>query len=270
MGVSHCSKPKPGQKLFKGRRTKKKPKTPNSKHQRPNQNLGAAHDCHAHASARVFQTKNKHGRPQKNSFEVRLVSFNPWHTAHPPRSPLAHSATSPEELATAKEYIGHIATTAKKQMLQAKLNQSPTSNRTMQDMANMVRVIQQQEAKEHTGGSPTSTTTTAALLAPLLADPERAFVAVIKFGDGQLSTLIKRAGTTDTAFVPGEPFVKSTAGQSCDAVYFRVFGAAAVCTWNNVLSLRSPLARRHDVDCWLRDMRWCRGVCMRKLRRRRQ
>ena len=206
-----CSKQKGTNNSAQGKNDKAK-RTQASKPERPNQDLGPVHECCARVSVRVIKTKNARGKSQKNSFDVVLDRFEPWHSAHPKKPVHAASETSPEERTLFKEYMGSLVTTAKKQLLMQRFNASPSSStqRSMQTMNNIIRVVEGQQAKEHTF---TATTTTAALLAPLVADPDRAFVAVLRFADGQLSTLTKRAGSSSTSFTPGEPFQKRTAGQ---------------------------------------------------------
>jgi hypothetical protein len=220
-------------------KTPKKPKT--TKQERPNQNSGARHPCLARASWRIQRTTDWRGKFQKNSYDVTLVAFHPWHCAHPLRSPHEASATSPEEVEIAKQYVGAVGaglTMARKQLLREQLNnKSPSSKRSAQDVQNLLHKMQEQATKTHAAGPTTPTTTTAELLAPLVADPNRALVAVIEFDNGQFSTLIKRAGARDTAFVPGEPFVKSTCafGRCCS---FACYFALAICAFGRCCSLR--------------------------------
>ena len=226
------TKPRGGGK--KQKRQQKETATASTKQQRPDQAHGGMLVCPANLSVRVVEV----GRKTKK-FVVRIVSFNPCHSGHPKTSATPASACSPEQAKMAKTYIGSVKTTAKLHLIQAQINAESTSSsapqRSMQDVANMVRSLQKQEADVQQGKLVTPTNTTMALLAPMVADPECGFVAVVKFSDGRCSSLVKRCGEASTLFIAGEQFVEGTRGESARAC---ASCARAVCSPSVVLPWR--------------------------------
>ena len=179
---------------------------------RPDQYHRGVHHCAAGVSVRIEQAVSTHGRRQK-MWLVKFTKCNGHHTNHEPRANAAASATRDEQEKTiVKEYIGCRETTAKKNLLLKRLNKATGQDRTMQDLSNLLRVLAEQEKRALDGDSISSTCTTTALLAGMVANPDSAFVAVLKFGDGQRSSLVKLNGSVHTDFVPGEDFVEGMRG----------------------------------------------------------